>query len=230
MIEHNLNIIKNNVKSACELSGRNPEDVLILAVTKKRSVEEINRAIELGITDIGENRVQELLEKYDNVSKNVRWHIIGHLQTNKVKYIADKVCMIHSVDSVKLAEEIDRRCKKLGRVMDILIEINSGEENKDGIVPADSFGIIKEISNLTNVKIKGLMTMAPLGADEKKLTEVFSALYKLSVDIKAKNIDNVSMDILSMGMTGDYMVAIEEGATMVRVGTGIFGERNYNVQ
>lgn len=222
MIEKNLKLIRANVEKACKKSGRNPKDVLILAVTKKRSPEEINSVIELGITDIGENRVQELIEKYDSVRKDVRWHIIGHLQTNKVKYIADKVCMIHSVDSLKLALEIDKHCKKLGKVMDILIEINSGEENKNGISPADSFDLIEKISKLTNVSIKGLMTMAPLGASEEKLTEVFGGLNKLSVDIRAKKYDNVYMEHLSMGMSGDYEVALREGATIIRPGRSLF--------
>ena len=222
MIEKNLNLIKANIEKVCNKSGRNPEDVIILAVTKKRSPEEINKVIELGITDIGENRVQELLEKYDSIRKDVRWHIIGHLQTNKVKYIADKVCMIQSVDSLKLALEIDKHCKKLDKVMDILIEINSGEENKNGISPEDSFELIQEVSKLSNVRIKGLMTMAPLGAPEEKLTEVFSALKKLSVDIAAKKYDNVCMEHLSMGMSGDYEVAIREGATIIRPGRSLF--------
>ena len=145
-IAENLKVIKENIKKACDEAGRSEKDVTILAVTKTRTAEEINEAIFCGITDIGENRVQELLSKYDSVSKNVRWHLIGHLQTNKVKYIADKVCMIHSVDSVKLAKEIDARCRPLSKVMDILIEINSGEEAKDGIQPSDAFEIIEEMS------------------------------------------------------------------------------------
>ncbi|MBR3933595.1 MAG: YggS family pyridoxal phosphate-dependent enzyme [Clostridia bacterium] len=223
MIKTNLDIIKANVKKACDLCGRNPDDVLILAVTKNHTADEINRAIDLGITDIGENRVQELLQKYDDVKKGVRWHIIGHLQTNKVKYIADKVCMIHSVDSVKLALEIDKQCKKLGKVMDILIEINSGEENKNGIEPSQAYAVIEEVSKLQNVCIKGLMTMAPLGADDSKLKEVFSSLYNLSVDIAKKKYDNVFMEHLSMGMSGDYMAAIIEGATIIRPGRSLFG-------
>lgn len=221
-IKNNLDTIKQNITASCRRSGRNPEDVTILAVTKKRSAEEINKAISLGITDIGENRVQELLEKYDHVQKGVRWHIIGHLQTNKVKYIADKVSMIHSVDSLKLANEVNRHCQRLGKIMDILIEVNSGEENKDGIGYDEVYELIEEVSLLSNVRIKGLMTMAPLGAEEHKLREVFSNLYKLSVDIDAKKYDNVSMKHLSMGMSGDYMIAIEEGATIIRPGRSLF--------
>ena len=150
-IKDNLEKIRQNVAEACKESGRNPEDVLVLAVTKTRTADEINEAIRCGITDIGENRVQELLAKYDDVDPSARWHIIGHLQTNKVKYIADKVCMIHSVDSLKLAEEIDRRCRSIGKVMDVLIEINSGEENKDGIDPSGVYELIEEASSLKNI-------------------------------------------------------------------------------
>ena len=221
-IKDNLEKIRQNVAKACTESGRNPDDVLILAVTKTRTADEINEAIRCGITDIGENRVQELLSKYDDVDPSARWHIIGHLQTNKVKYIADKVSMIHSVDSLKLAEEIDRRCRSIGKVMDVLIEINSGEENKDGIDPSGVYELIEEASSLKNISIKGLMTMAPLGADQETLTKVFSALYNLSVDIKAKKYDNVSMDTLSMGMSGDYVDAVRCGATIIRPGRTLF--------
>lgn len=221
-IKDNLEKIRQNVAKACAQCGRNPDDVLILAVTKTRTADEINEAIRCGITDIGENRVQELLAKYDDVDPSARWHIIGHLQTNKVKYIADKVSMIHSVDSLKLAEEIDRRCRSIGKVMDVLIEINSGEENKDGIDPSGVYELIEEASSLKNISIKGLMTMAPLGADQETLTKVFSALYNLSVDIKAKKYDNVSMDTLSMGMSGDYVDAVRCGATIIRPGRTLF--------
>lgn len=221
-IKENLNKIKANIALACRKSGRDEAEIKILAVTKTRSAEEINRAIELGITDIGENRVQELMSKYDEVSGSVRWHIIGQLQTNKVKYIADKVSMIHSVDSLKLAAEIDRQCAKIGKLMDILIEVNSGEANKGGVPYSEADELIKKVSVLKNIRIKGLMTMAPLGADEAKLREVFSNLYNLSVDIEGKKYDNVSMKELSMGMSGDYMTAIEEGSTIIRPGRALF--------
>ncbi len=221
-IKKNLDTIKQNIVAACSECGRNPDDVLVLAVTKTRTAEEINEAIRCGITDIGENRVQELLSKYDDVDKNVRWHIIGHLQTNKVKYIADKVSMIHSVDSLKLAEEINRRCASIGKVMDILIEINSGEENKDGIDPAKAYELIETVSGFSNVRIRGLMTMAPIFADQETLKKVFSGLYQLSVDISAKKYDNVSMECLSMGMSGDYVEAVRSGATIIRPGRALF--------
>ena len=221
-IKENLDKIKENIAKACSECGRNPDDVLVLAVTKTRSAAEINEAISCGITDIGENRVQELLSKYDDVVPGVRWHIIGHLQSNKVKYIADKVSMIHSVDSLKLAEEIDRRCAPLGKVMDILIEVNSGEENKNGVAFEDTDELIRRVKELKNVSIKGLMTMAPLAASEEELKKVFSNLYQLSVDIEAKKYDNVSMKCLSMGMSGDYVEAVKQGATIIRPGRTLF--------
>lgn len=221
-IAQNLETIKKNIKTACENKGRNPEDVKIIAVTKTRTPEEINEVISLGICDIGENRVQELMDKYDKIEGIVRWHIIGRLQSNKVKYIADKVYMIHSVDSIKLAKEINRRCEKIGKVMNILIEVNSGEENKGGIKYDEVDGFIKEIMTFKNISIKGLMTMAPLGASEDELRKVFLNLYNLSVDIAKKKYDNVYMEELSMGMSGDYALAIEEGATMIRPGRSLF--------
>ena len=221
-IKENLDTIKQNISLACEKCGRDETKVGIVAVTKYRSADEINEAISLGINNIGENRVQEMTEKYPHIKGNVKWHIIGHLQTNKVKYIADKADLIHSVDSLKLAFEIDRQCKKINKVMDILIEVNSGEENKNGVAFDEAEKLTEEISHLTNVRIKGLMTMAPLGADEATLRRVFSSLYKLSVDIDSKKYDNVSMNELSMGMSGDYMIAIEEGATLIRPGRSLF--------
>lgn len=221
-IAQNLETIKKNIEAACENKGRNPKDVKIVAVTKTRTPEEINEIVLLGICDIGENRVQELMEKYDKVVGDVRWHIIGRLQSNKVKYIADKVYMIHSVDSVKLAREINRHCEKIGKVMNILIEINSGEENKGGIKYDEVDNFIREIMTFKNISIKGLMTMAPLSASEDELRRVFSNLYDLSVDIAKKKYDNVYMEELSMGMSGDYMLAIEEGATIIRPGRSLF--------
>ncbi len=221
-VRENIEKVRKNIALACEESKRDPRDVLLLAVTKTRSADEINEAINCGITDIAENRVQELVAKYDDVNSEVRWHLIGHLQTNKVKYIADKVCMIHSVDSLKLAKEISERCKKLSKVMDILIEVNSGEANKNGVPYSDAEKLTEEVSKLSNVHICGLMTMAPLGAEKDELMEVFSRLKKLSVDIDAKKYDNVDMNVLSMGMSGDYYEAVLSGATIVRVGRTIF--------
>ncbi|MBQ8526275.1 MAG: YggS family pyridoxal phosphate-dependent enzyme [Clostridia bacterium] len=220
-IKQNLEKIKTNINTACEKCGRNPEDVTILAVTKTRSADEINEVIDLGIVNIGENRVQELIAKYDSVSEEARWHLIGHLQKNKVKYIADKVCMIHSVDSPELAEEIDRRCKKINKTMDILIEVNiSGEETKSGISPDKIRDFINLVSSFDNIKIRGLMTMAPKYAPDEELHRIFSGLATLAKNIS--DYENVSMDYLSMGMSGDYEAAICEGSNIVRIGTALF--------
>lgn len=222
-IKQNIMQIKQNIDAACKKSGRNSDDVMLLAVTKTRTADQINEVIQCGVVNIGENRVQELVAKYDDVSKEARWHLIGHLQKNKVKYIADKVCMIHSADSPSLVKEIDRQCKKIGKTMDILIEINiSGEESKSGISPTQTDDFINEISSFSNVKVRGLMTMAPKDAPEDKLHDIFSSLCALSKDIASKGYDNVSMDYLSMGMSGDYEVAICEGSNIVRIGTALF--------
>lgn len=222
-IDENLPVIQANIKSACEKCGRNPKDVTILAVTKTVDVDTINHAVSLGLLNLGENRVQELLQKYDAVDKRAVWHLIGHLQKNKVKYIADKVSMIHSVDSLPLASEIDRQCAKIDKVMDVLIEVNvSGEESKSGVSPKDAPKIAEDMSKLSHIRVKGLMTMAPLGAENDELHEIFSNLYKISVDISSKKLDNVTMDCLSMGMSNDYEVAVEENSTIVRIGRGLF--------
>lgn len=222
-IENNIENIKNLVKLSAQKSGRDIDDITIIAVTKTRTVDEINEAVSLGLTHLGENRVQELIQKYDHIKGDVTWHLIGHLQRNKVKYIADKVAMIHSVDTLDLAKEIDRQAKKHGRVIDVLIEINvSGEESKSGISPSEVFEFMAEVSPLSNIKVRGLMTMAPLGAPEDVIRDVFSGLSKISIDISEKKYDNISMDYLSMGMSNDFPLAIEEGSNMVRIGTALF--------
>lgn len=222
-IKENLPLIKKNIEEACVRCGRNPDDVKILAVTKTVDADTINEAISLGINNIGENRVQELLSKYDKVDKSAVWHIIGNLQKNKVKYIADKVSMIHSVESRELAEEINKQCKKTDKVMDILVEVNvSGEESKSGISPSEVLDFITDIHELPNIRVRGLMTMAPFSADNDELHQIFSTLYKISVDILTKKLDNVTMEYLSMGMSNDYIIAVEENSTMVRLGRGLF--------
>jgi pyridoxal phosphate enzyme (YggS family) len=179
--------------------------------------------VEAGITNLGENRVQELVSKYDLIKGDVKWHLIGHLQKNKVKYIADKVVMIHSVESLSLAEEINKQCGKLGRTMDVLVEINvSGEESKHGIAPEDAEEFVQAVAQYSNVKVRGLMTMAPKYAEIDEIRDVFAKLYKIGVDIRAKKYDNISMDYLSMGMSNDYMIAIGEGSDIVRVGSALF--------
>lgn len=226
-VEKNLTEVRNKMKASAEGCGRSPQDVKLIAVTKTYGADLINEAIRLGVTDIGENRVQEIMEKYSQVLP-VKWHLIGHLQKNKVKYIIDKVELIHSVDSFELAKEIDKHAKKIGKVQRILLEVNvSGEESKFGIRPEDCAETCKAISQLENVKIEGLMTIAPFVDDENVLTEVFEGLKNLAIEMDGLGLENVSMKELSMGMTNDFPIAITKGATMVRVGTGIFGKRNY---
>ncbi len=224
----NLIRVRENINASEKKSGRIGQTVLI-AVSKTKPVEMIREAYDEGIRDFGENRVQEIVEKYPLLPDDIRWHLIGHLQTNKVKYIIDKVAMIHSVDSLKLAREISRQAVKCGVTMDILIEVNvSMEESKFGVTTEDALPLITEVSKLDGIRVRGLMTVAPPVADPEENRAVFCALRQLLVDIGGKNIDNVSMDCLSMGMSGDYTVAVEEGATFVRVGTSIFGGRQYN--
>ena len=229
MLKENLKEVQENILKACEKSGRNPEDVTLIAVSKTKPVPMPQEIYDENIRDFGENKVQELVEKYDELPQDIKWHMIGHLQRNKVKYIVDKVCLIHSVDSYRLAEEINIQAKKKNITVPILVEVNIAEESsKFGVHAEDAIALVEQIAQLENVRIKGLMTIAPFVENPEDNRQYFRNIRQLSVDIAAKNIDNVSMNVLSMGMTGDYMVAIEEGATMVRVGTGIFGERNYN--
>ncbi len=230
MLEESLKQVQENIKKACEKVGRDPSEVTLIAVSKTKPIETLQEAYDLGVRVFGENKVQELDKKIDALPDDISWHMIGHLQRNKVKYIAGRVALIHSVDSYRLAEEINIQAKKRNVTIPILIEVNvAGEESKFGVSPEDTELLIREIAELDGLHISGLMTIAPYVVDSEENREIFHKIKDLSIDIAAKNIDNVSMDILSMGMTGDYMVAIEEGATMVRVGTGIFGERNYNV-
>lgn len=227
-IKNNLDNIYDRIKAAAEKSGRKLEDINIIAVTKTVHTDRIQSVYEYGIRHMGENRVQELLEKYEKLPADVRWHLIGHLQTNKVKYIIDKVEMIHSVDSLELAREINSRAGKHNRKMDVLLQVNvSGEETKFGISPEKVSQYVNEIATMDNISLRGLMTIAPYAQDPQDIRPVFRNLYNIYIDIKRKRIDNVSMDYLSMGMSNDFEVAVEEGANMVRVGTGIFGKRDY---
>ena len=230
MIKQNLKLVLNKMDRACIRGNRSRDDVHLIAVSKTKPVTLLQQAYDEGIRDFGENKVQELTQKYEEMPKDIRWHMIGHLQTNKVKYIADKVYMIHSVDSVKLAEEISRQATKVSRIIPVLIEANIAcEETKFGVNINDCEKLILEICHLPGIKVSGLMAIAPFTENPEDNRKYFTTLKQLSVDITQKNIDNVCMDILSMGMTGDYEVALEEGATYVRVGTGIFGERNYTI-
>ena len=230
MVKDNYRQVLSAVKESALLSKRREEDVTLIAVSKTKPVELLQEVYDAGARDFGENKVQEILAKYDKLPSDIRWHMIGHLQTNKVKYIADKVYMIHSVDSIKLAEIISKEAVKAGRVIPILIEVNvAGEESKFGIAPKECENFIRQIHHLEGIAVRGLMTIAPFVEDGEQNREYFKSLKQLSVDIMQKNIDNVSMDFLSMGMSGDYRTAIEEGADLVRVGTKIFGEREYFV-
>ena len=229
-IKDNLESIKSNIKKYSNKVNRNSEDVKLIAVTKTVDVDKVLEAIKCGIEDVGENKPQELARKYDIIGDKVRWHLIGSLQTNKVKYIIDKVFMIHSLDRESLCEEIQKRAEKIDRVIDCLVQVNiSKEDSKHGLYEEDVIDFIKNVSNkYENINIRGLMTMAPFTENEDEVREVFKSLKNLSLDIEKLNIPKVSMNYLSMGMSNDYKIAIEEGSTIVRVGTSIFGERNYN--
>ncbi len=233
-IRENIKEVEAKIAAAVEKSGRKPEDILLLAVSKTKPVELIGEAVEAGLLSLGENKVQEIMEKYEPMERyapegeRIHWHLIGHLQTNKVKYIIDKVDMIHSVESLKLAEEIEKRAAQKDLVMDVLIEVNMAEEeSKFGVKPEDTEELLRQIAKMEHIRVRGLMTVAPFVENQEENREVFCRMRELLVDMNAKKIDNIRMDTLSMGMTGDYEVAIEEGATIVRVGTGIFGERFY---
>ncbi|MEE1242370.1 YggS family pyridoxal phosphate-dependent enzyme [Frisingicoccus sp.] len=228
MIKENVADVEAKIQAACDRSGRKREDVTLIAVSKTKPVSDIYEVMETGIKDYGENKVQELCDKIETIHEPLNWHMIGHLQRNKVKYIVDKVSMIHSVDSLRLAEQINLEAAKKNVEVDILIEVNVAEEDsKFGLSTEEVIDMVQSIAKLPNVHIKGLMTVAPFTDDPEENRPYFRNLKQLAVDIAHKNIDNVTMNVLSMGMTGDYEVAIEEGATMVRVGTGIFGERIY---
>ena len=230
MIVENIEHVRENIEKACKKAGRSVDEVTLIAVSKTKPYTDIEEALKSGTLDYGENKVQEMCEKYEILPKNIRWHMIGHLQRNKVKYLVGKTELIHSVDSIRLAEQIEKEYAKKGETANILIEVNMAqEESKFGITSQETEELIRKISTFEDIRIKGLMTIAPYTDNPETNRVYFRQMKKLSVDIRDKNIDNVSMDVLSMGMTGDYQVAIEEGSTMVRVGTGIFGERNYNI-
>lgn len=228
MIRENLAEVEQNIEAACKKVGRDRSEVTLIAVSKTKPVEMLQEVYDTGIRTFGENKVQEMMDKEAVMPKDIQWHMIGHLQRNKVKYLMGKAALIHSVDSLRLAEEISSQSAKHQVETDILVEVNIAEESsKFGTTKDEAIELVAAIAKLPNIHIKGLMTIAPFVEDPEDNRKYFKQIKQLSVDIKNKNIDNVSMEILSMGMTGDYMVAIEEGATMVRVGTGIFGERNY---
>lgn len=228
-VYENYLAVEEKVKEACRRAGRNRDEVTLIAVSKTKPMSMIEELLPLGVVDFGENKVQELTAKEEALPSGIHWHMIGHLQRNKVKYIVDKACLIHSVDSLRLAETVSQEAEKKGVTANILIEVNvAGEDSKFGVSPDETAALAEAISKLPNIAVKGLMTIAPFVENAEENREVFRNLRKLSVDIEEKKFNNVTMAVLSMGMTGDYEVAIEEGATMVRVGTGIFGERDYS--
>ncbi|MDD3839356.1 MAG: YggS family pyridoxal phosphate-dependent enzyme [Clostridia bacterium] len=227
-IKENLDKVRQKIADAAKSTGRDPDEISIIAVSKTRSIDEIRQAIDCGLNILGENRAQELCEKYKLIGQQARWHMIGHLQTNKVKYILDKVDLIHSVDSLKLIKEINKRCKRQNKTMDILIQVNiSGEESKFGVDQHELMELIHSAKNYKNVRIKGLMTIAPFYEDSEKVRPIFEKAKQLFDNIRGMELDYVDMRYLSMGMTNDYDIAIQEGSNMIRVGTGIFGQREY---
>ena len=230
MVAENLEQVRRRVAAAAERAGRNADEITLISVSKTKPVELLMEAYEAGSRDFGENKVQEMTQKIEEMPKDIRWHMIGHLQRNKVKYLIGKTELIHSVDSLRLAEEISRLSVRENVTSDILIEVNvAEEESKFGITTDDTVELVKEVAKLPGIHICGLMTIAPYVENAEENRNIFRQLRELSVDIASKNIDNVTMHFLSMGMTGDFEVAIEEGATHVRVGTGIFGARNYAI-
>ncbi len=225
--DQNFNAVISKFNKALLVTGKESKDVILLAATKTVDIDTINYAINKGINYVAENRVQELLAKHDKLLP-VHEHFIGHLQTNKVKDVIERVELIESVDSIKLAKEISKEALKHGKVMDILLEVNiGGEDSKWGFKPQDTLNAVKEIALLDGVRICGLMTIPPICDTDDKARVFFKKMYKLFIDIKDKKIDNSYMNILSMGMSDDFDIAIEEGANLVRVGTALFGKRNY---
>ncbi len=228
MVTENIKAVQEKITAACARAGRDPREVTLIAVSKTKPESMIEEAYATGQRDFGENKVQEICRKRELLPEDIRWHMIGHLQRNKVRQVLGKACLIHSVDSLRLAETISQEAVKQGLQADILVEVNvAQEESKFGVNTEETIALVENIAALENIHVHGLMTIAPFVEDPEENREIFRKLKQLSVDIEAKNINNVNMSVLSMGMTNDYEVAIEEGATMVRVGTGIFGERDY---
>ena len=229
-ISDNLRLVEENIAAACKRAGRRREDVKLIAVSKTHPVEAVKEAMRCGIRSFGENKVQELKDKMEKIDDSLDWHLIGHLQTNKVKYVVGKVSLIHSLESIRLAEALEKEALKQGVIVDVLVEVNiAGEDTKFGVLPENVEDFIREVAKFEHIRVKGLMTVAPIAQKSEENRKYFKNLNKIMVDLNSKNIHNVSMNVLSMGMTGDYETAIEEGATLVRVGTGIFGHRDYSI-
>ncbi len=228
MVTENLKIVEEKIAKACERAKRDRSEVTLIAVSKTKPEVMIEEAYAAGQRDFGENKVQEICRKKELLPEDIRWHMIGHLQRNKVHQVVNKACLIHSVDSLRLAETISHEAEKKEIKVPVLVEVNvAQEESKFGVTTEETISLVEEIAKLPHIQVRGLMTIAPFVEDPEENRGIFRKLKQLSVDIAAKNINNVNMSVLSMGMTNDYEVAIEEGATMVRVGTGIFGERDY---
>lgn len=228
MVTENLKIVEEKIAKACERAKRDRSEVTLIAVSKTKPEVMIEEAYAAGQRDFGENKVQEICRKKELLPEDIRWHMIGHLQRNKVHQVVNKACLIHSVDSLRLAETISHEAEKKEIEIPVLVEVNvAQEESKFGVTTEETISLVEEIAKLPHIQVRGLMTIAPFVEDPEENRGIFRKLKQLSVDIAAKNINNVNMSVLSMGMTNDYEVAIEEGATMVRVGTGIFGERDY---
>lgn len=229
-IAQNIDDIRSRIKAACLRSGRDPDSVKLIAVTKTIDAEQINIAVEAGLNILGENRVQEVLHKYEAINGDVSWHLIGHLQTNKVRHIIDRVTLIHSLDSIHLANELQKRASLRNKPVQVLVEVNVGQEaTKFGLPPDEVAGFLESLKGMDHIQVRGLMTVAPFLEDPEDDRMIFRRLKDLFEDLKKLNLPNVQMEHLSMGMTHDFEIAVEEGATMVRVGTGIFGTRNYAV-
>lgn len=230
MIKENLEAVEEKIRQACQRSGRSPEEVTLICVSKTKPMEMIQEAYDLGKREFGENKAQEMKEKHALLPQDIHWHFIGHLQTNKIKYVLGRAELIHSVDSLHLAQAIEKECEKRGLEADILVEVNvAQEDSKFGLRLDETLELVREIAKCPHLHIRGLMTIAPFVDNPEQNRNIFCQLRQLSVDIMDKNIDNVDMNVLSMGMTNDYTIAIEEGATHVRVGTGIFGARDYSL-
>ena len=230
MLAENLQQVNANIEKACAAVGRAPSEITLVAVSKTKPVSMLQEAYDAGARVFGENKVQEIMDKYDQLPSDIQWHMIGHLQRNKVKYIIDKVAMIHSVDSLRLAQTIEQEAAKKDLVMPILLEVNvAEEESKFGLTTNEVLPLLEKISIFSHIKVMGLMTIAPFVKNPEENRVYFRKMHQLSLDIKSKCIDNIDMSVLSMGMTNDYEIAVEEGATMIRVGTAIFGARNYNI-
>lgn len=227
-LKEKLEEIKKKIEDAAKRSGRKSQDILLLGVTKTVEIDTIQKIYDLGMQDFGENRVQEYLRKADTIGRTCYWHLIGRIQTNKVKYLDARVTLIHSLDRMELAQALDERAKRLGIVWNVLIQVNvSGESTKAGIEPAKLSEFINQVSKLGNIRVSGLMTIAPYAENPGEIRWVFRELKKLAVDIQGERVENISMEVLSMGMSHDYEVAVEEGSTIVRIGSAIFGERVY---